>query len=339
MNNDITHRPIRDKRTFVLLLAFVSVVTLHASDLGETLKRLDSNDPSVLQDTICALRSLSLSELSVMRKLDGQIQLSPEALKLQKHILSESLFSGHLLPCIETNVYQEIKIRKIPEPLYLSREKKTILIPSVFKLEHGMLEYLLVCDGPSSPVHETILTTPLKGSDICVAMLACGYEALEEELPVEGGMLPRNSGVRISIQFEFEKPNEGMMNPEQRNARAENRSVIRVPIECFAFNSATNRSMRKAPFLFTGSFFEKSPTQSDASAFAADLEGPLVALKSNRAALINTALNTRDVDPQQRAGYAIDRFVIPERGSKCFVVLEPCEERRLTRDELNDSEK
>ena len=114
------------------------------------------------------------------------------------------------------------------------------------------------------------------------------------------------------------------------------RKLVRVPIEFFAWNSQTNRPMKRAPFAFTGSKFEKDP-DTKKMIFRADEEKSIVACKLDPYALLNTPLDTRGIDPQHAAGYGINWRAVPRRGTKCRVVFEPWTGGELKDEELRDT--
>jgi hypothetical protein len=98
--------------------------------------------------------------------------------------------------------------------------------------------------------------------------------------------------------------------------------LVRVPIEFFAWNTQTGKPMKRAPFAFTGSKFEKDPNTKK-MIFRADEEKSIVAIKLDPFAILNTPLDMRSVDPQHDAGYGVNRHATPRRGTKCRVVFEP----------------
>ncbi len=111
---------------------------------------------------------------------------------------------------------------------------------------------------------------------------------------------------------------------------------VRLPIEFFAWNAQTRAPMKRAPFAFTGSKFEKDPNTKQ-MVFMADLEKSIVALKLDPYAILNTPLNTRSIDPQHEAGYSINRQITPRRGTRCWLVFEPWAGGTLGAAELQDT--
>ena len=97
--------------------------------------------------------------------------------------------------------------------------------------------------------------------------------------------------------------------------------LVRVPIEMFAWNAQTDNTMKQSPFAFTGSRFEKD--ENGKPMFMADEEKSIVALKLDPYAVLNTPLDTRDIDPQHAAGYGLNQFVNSKRHARCRIILEP----------------
>ncbi|HEY3319403.1 MAG TPA: YdjY domain-containing protein [Planctomycetota bacterium] len=114
------------------------------------------------------------------------------------------------------------------------------------------------------------------------------------------------------------------------------KKLMRVPIECFAWNMQTSSIMKRSPFAFTGSKFEKDP-DTNKMQFMADLEKSIVAVKLDPYAILNTPLDTRAIDPQHAAGYGVNRYVVPKRGARCWLVFEPWNGATLTAADLKDT--
>ena len=113
------------------------------------------------------------------------------------------------------------------------------------------------------------------------------------------------------------------------------KKLVRVPIEFFSWNSQTDRTMKRAPFAFTGSRIEKD--QNNKPVFMADEEKSIVALKLDPYAILNTPLNTRGIDPQHAAGYGINQYIIPKRHTRCRVIIEPWTGTELKPEDLVDT--
>ena len=70
--------------------------------------------------------------------------------------------------------------------------------------------------------------------------------------------------------------------------------------------------------------------------FMADIEGSIVALKLDAYAVLNTLLDTRNIDPQHAAGYSLNGDIIPRRLAKCRLVFEPWTGGDLKEEDLKD---
>ena len=77
------------------------------------------------------------------------------------------------------------------------------------------------------------------------------------------------------------------------------KKTMRIPIEYCVWNSQTEKTMKRSPFAFTGSKFEKDP-ETKKMVFKADEEKSIVAVKTDPYAIMNTPLDMRDVDPGPR---------------------------------------
>ncbi|MGD0089602.1 MAG: YdjY domain-containing protein [Planctomycetota bacterium] len=114
------------------------------------------------------------------------------------------------------------------------------------------------------------------------------------------------------------------------------KKLVRVPIEFFAWNLQTNRPMKRAPFAFTGSKFEKDP-ETKKMIFRADQEKSIVACRFDPYALLNSALDTRAISPYRALGYNVNWRAVPRHGTKCRVVFEPWTGGELKDEDLKDT--
>ena len=73
--------------------------------------------------------------------------------------------------------------------------------------------------------------------------------------------------------------------------------------------------------------------------FIADLEKSIVAIKFDQYAIMNTLLDTKDVNPYQASGYFINPYTVPPRGTKCRVIFEPWQGGDLSKNDLTDTVK
>ncbi|HYG76745.1 MAG TPA: YdjY domain-containing protein [Planctomycetota bacterium] len=323
---------------FMLLLA----APLNAAGVQDSIAKLNQTSRAEREKGISELCRGGSETAAALVAAESDSPHSAQVLRTLHRIIAHHQFCENKLPLIDVDSMSTLKTRRSAgDAIYYDRARRILAVPASFKLRHGELEYLAVDSSPSAPVHETLLAAAVRPSDFCLALLACGYAAVER-LPESGPLkLPAASCVRLSIQWQFEAPHAGMIsdNPGQRDevmpADPHFVSTLRIPIEAFVFNSATRRSMRIAPFVFTGSEFIPNPV-TGRIALAADFEGPIAALKFNPSAVLNTALNTRHIDPQKKPGYRINRFAVPDCGTKCLLIVEPWGEPLPGEAELND---
>lgn len=333
------------RRLAICVLALAMIFTAQAKDAHDWVKQLLSEKEADRAEAVEALRKIAATQREVLAKIEGSESLESQQLIVVRRLLGETIMAESPLKPIDLSTLamlgedKEKKVEGDPNIL-LNKETKIIALPGEFALELGPLEFLVVSRGANARLHETIAAVRAMPRNISLALLACAY-TFAGELGEDGKVnLPKDAGVMISIQFDFE-PAHAKMDPDARFERANEpipgvqRKTVRVPIEYFAWNAQTEMMMRRAPFAFTGSRFEKD--ENKRMVFMADVEKSVVAVKLDQNALLNTPLDTRSVDPQHNAGYSVHRHTIPLRGTKCTVILEPWTGANLTADELKDT--
>jgi hypothetical protein len=297
---------------------------------------------------------------TVLKKIEVEKKLEERQLTLVRRLIGNTLINSTTLKPIdlsklapfgadkEKNIPGDPTILIDPDP-ETRKQNKTIVLNGEFALEQGPLEYLVVSKGPNAKLHETVLAVDARPHDICYALLACEY-GYAGELGDDGIVnLPKDAGVMMSVEFEWETPNihtgeaepEGTVDggKEQPAATATpnpNKHLVRVPLEFFAFNLQTEKPMKRVPFAFTGSRFDKDP-QTGKSIFVADFEKSIVAVRLDPTAILNSPLNTRNINPLHANGYSVNWHVVPKRHTKCRLILEPYTGKELTNDDFNDT--
>ena len=324
-----------------LLLIIQAATVVGGSDVGAAVRKLSSTHSDERQAAIAELMNVNAESMSKLIQLESDLPHDAQVLQTIHRLIAVNQISKLKLQLVSTTEMSSLKSKKIDSSILFDRKSRMIAIPATFKIRFGELEYLTVDASPSAPVHETLLAAAVKPSELCLALLVCGYSAFETLAEAQYAELPPSACVRLSVQFEFAQPHAAMID-DLTSKRAELKpadpkfvSTVRVPIEAFVHNSGTRRAMRIAPYVFTGSEFSKSAV-TERVGLAADFEGPIAALKFNPVAVLNSALNTRAIDPQRSPGYQINRFTVPESGTKCFLILEPWGEQKLTEADLND---
>ena len=339
----------------VLLVALMPVQSVRASDIDALIEQMatDNTRPKALDEL---LKKGASAEVDLRKALAGG-KLNDRQFVIVRRILGNILCNTSTLKLVDQTKLAPygkddkssgdptILIDPDPES---RKNNKTIVMSAEFILEQGPLEYLVVSKGPGAKLHETVLAVDAGPHDICYALLACEY-AFAGEITEEGAInLPKNAGVMMSVEFEYAPPNEktgepppevkpGEPMPEPKpEAPDPNRRWVRVPLEFFAFNLQTEKPMKRVPFAFTGSRFDKDP-DTGKMIFIAEIERSVAAVRLDANALLNSPLNTRNVNPLHANGYSVNWELIPKRHSKCRLILEPYTGPDLTDADLTDT--
>lgn len=332
-------------RLATIILTLTLAGFAHAKEAGDWVKQLLAEKEADRTEAVEALRKLIGTQREVVAKIESGESLESAQLIVIRRLLGETIINASPLKPVDMAKLQplgEDKEKKVEgDPnILLDKTTKVIAMPGEFALEQGPLEFLVVSRGANARLHETVAVVRGLPRNISLALLACAY-TFAGELGEDGKVnLPKDAGVMISIQWEFE-PAHAKMDPDARFEKANEpipgveRKTVRIPIEYFAWNAQTEMMMRRAPFAFTGSRFEKD--ENKRMVFMADVEKSVVAVKLDQNALLNTPLDTRSVDPQHGAGYSVHRHTIPLRGTKCTVIFEPWTGTLLNAEDLKDT--
>lgn len=334
-------------RKLAIIVALVSMtgMAVSAAELADLVKKLGSAVDADRAAAIEEIRKIKDAD-ETLKKIEVTEKMENQQLFILRRIIGDYLVNKSPLKPIEPTTLKPFGEDKSTgakgnADLLVDQDKKIIVMNGEFFLEQGPLEYLVVTKGPNARLHETITGVYAIPRDICTAMLVCAY-TYAGELSEDGKInLPKDAGVMVSIEFEWELPHAKMgveQDPEKKDPPpvVGEKKVVRVPIEYFAWNAQTEKTMKRMPFAFTGSKFEKDP-ESGKMIFMADFEKSIVAVKADQYAVMNTPLDTRDIDPQHVAGYGVNRHITPARGTKCRVVFEPWAGAELTAADLKDS--
>ena len=206
-------------------------------------------------------------------------------------------------------------------------DRKLILAEADFPLEAGALEYVAVCRGENAKLHETVVALHCSPTNICLALLGCGYAFVGELRQGEKIVLPKDAGVMLSVEWEREREApEGI-----------NRTPLRLPVEAFAWNTDTGAPMRRAPWAFTGSRWVQGD---DGRQFLrAEIEKSLAAIMPDPDAILNTMLDSAsdaNVGANRQGFYVVNRFIIPKKGTACWLVFEPWAGGELKPQDVHD---
>jgi hypothetical protein len=317
----------------------ISMPKVSAAEVKDLVKQLGSAKEEERAQAIAELRKMGESARDALLKIEVTETLEPQQLLLVRKLLGEYLIIQTPLKPVDLTTltpFSEDKEKKIEgnPNLLTHKDSKVIALNGEFALEQGALEFLVVTKGPNARLHETVIAVYARPRDICWALLACAY-TYAGELGEDGKInLPKDAGVMISVQFEWEVPHAKMADGVEVPGAV--KKTMRIPIEFCVWNSQTEKPMKRSPFAFTGSKFEKDP-ETKRMVFKADEEKSIVAVKTDPFAIMNTPLDMRDVDPQHGAGYSVNRHVLPKRGYKCVVIFEPWVGGELKKEDVKDT--
>jgi hypothetical protein len=280
---------------------------------------LGSSEAEVRESAFKELRAFGeAAEGALMKALENENDANDRQ-ELVKTILMEGVVRKHGLKPIDRaklKRFGENKAKQRPglDTLLLAKDSKTILAKAEFVLESGPLEYMVVGKGENAKLHETVLAIQPSPTNLCLAMLLCAYEFVGQVRRDGRVNMPKGGGVMLSVEFE-----RRVMTPQ-----GESKQQIRLPIEAFAWNNTTERSMKRCPWAFTGSRWD---TTEDGKKFLrAEIEKSIAAIMVDPDALLNTPLDAAEdanVGGDRFGFYSVNRKIIPRRGTTCWLVFEP----------------
>jgi hypothetical protein len=322
-----------------MLLFVLSIPSLHASasdvtDLVDALAKADKRPAAI--EKLLKMGADAESELRAWEKsstLTERQQLLVRWLLGEIQIKRSPLTPLDLPKLVPLGEDKEKHEAGNPEIL-IDPARKLIAIEAKFAQEDGLLEYLVASFRPDVKVHESIVGVKPSAGDILFALLARDFRP-SGEIGDDGKVkVPKDTGISVSIEFDWETPHAAMGDPEAGAPATKKR--VRVPIEYFAWNTQTQRPMKSTPFAFNGSTMATAPN--GRKIFMADVEGTVLAAKLNPDALMNSPLDTHSINPRHgEAGYIMNRCLVPKAGAKCRVVFEQFEGPELTAADLKDT--
>jgi hypothetical protein len=314
-------------------------------DLKALVMKLGSDQESDRDVAIKELLKTGQSSHDALRKIELTEKMLPQQAYLLRRIIGDQLIAQSPLKPLDTKDFEAFdkdKGEKAEKLILVDKANQIIVMEGEFCLEGGALEYLVVSSGPNAKKHESLAMVHAAPRDIALVLLANNY-TYAGELGDDGTItLPPGAVIMISIQFDWQVPNAKMKPPPE--SREDNQDwkkptgelkTVRVPIEFLAYNLQKQTTMRRNPFAFTGSRWEKD--ENGKMYFMADQERSVVAIKADPYALINTPMDTSGVDPQHAAGYEVNRFLHNIRETKCRVVFEVWTGKELKPEDRKDT--
>lgn len=172
-------------------------------------------------------------------------------------------------------------------------------------MEKGLLEY--VACGPGGKVHESLLILDCEPRDFFVAIRTLGLK------PGKGvefqGQKKVPTGDKVFLYVEWEQDGK----------------AVRRRVEDLIWNAQARRPMKRTPWVFVGSRFEKDP-DTGKPVFAASIEGNLVATYHDPYAILDHPLDTGADDTT----YEVNTKLVPKSKTpvKLIVVKEEIKETK-----------
>jgi hypothetical protein len=328
------------------LVVLTAAMSSHAADVdfNALVQKLGAEQETERAAAITELLKHGKPAYEALKKIELSEKLAPQQLFLTRRVIGDFLIAESPLKPIDTKDFEAFgdKDDTREKNMFVDKKNQIIVMDGEFCLEGGALEYLVVSKGQNAKQHEAVTMVYATPRDIALVLLANNY-TYAGELNDDGTVnLPEGSGIMISVQFDWQVPNAKMKPPPEN--REENNDwkkpvgelkTVRIPIEFLAYNLQTQKTMRRNPFAFTGSRWEKD--EKGKMYFMADQERSIVAIKSDPYALINTPLDTSNVDPQHVAGYEVNRFIHNLRETKCRIIFEVWTGKELKAEDRKDT--
>lgn len=247
--------------------------------------------------------------------------------ELARELLRHMVIERSALPPIDDQPLVNFKLNpeapgKGDPNLRYDKDRRIVAVNGEFCLAIGALEFVVAAKGPDAPLHESVVVADVRPLDFSWVLLLCEYTFFDELIPGQAVKLPPKAGLSLSIEFDW-KP-----------LGAKEGRRVRLPIEAFIWNAQTETTMKRAPFVFTGS---RTVRHNDRNLFLADVECLLVALEFRAEAVLNTPLDTNRFNPDEQACYEINSRIILKSGTKCRIVFEPYEGPAPDAEDLKDS--
>lgn len=204
-------------------------------------------------------------------------------------------------PKVEQISETEFRVGKIT----FNSETREIRFPTTLELTMQPIEYIVVLN--IGRVHETLLLTDIEPENLNIAFKLLRYPASAElftilrENMTSTGEFPDvaaevKQGARIDIHLGWTADG----------------AEKKFPLRDLVQHRETLESIRPGPWLYTGSSIHDGK-------FQASLQGDLIALKSNRAAIVNDPLQR----PEEENLWQPFTKRLPEKGTPITVIISP----------------
>jgi len=291
--------------------------------------QLMGQDAALKESAFKALHEMGMKSQAALAQHVMSMDVT-EAHELSRTILGDALLKGQALEPVDRKDFKVYEDHGKPRPVWLNVEKRMIIFEGEIAQERAALEYAVVCKGENAKLHECVLALDCSALDVIYSLLACEYTyvgELKEDAKIK---LPPKAGVMMSVEFER----------ETRTLKGREKKIVRVPLELLVWNTETQRPMRRVPWAFTGSKYQKMPDGK--MVLMAQIEKGVVSIMYDPHAILNTILDAAtaaNVNPEQGAFYTASPILVPKKGSKISLVFEPWGGAELKPEDLIDRDK
>jgi hypothetical protein len=161
----------------------------------------------------------------------------------------------------------------------LDKQARTVSFPAQVNMRDGLVEYLLVTETGKS--HESLFTSKAEPYHIQIALLLLGAKA-----PAQA---PGPAPDQLDAAYLKSAPALSGEPVELSVSWTDNERRQNFAVEDLLYNTETKAPMKRGPWIYTGSLVSNG-------SFLAQVEGSIVALVTDPAALINNPRPGREND-------------------------------------------
>lgn len=180
--------------------------------------------------------------------------------------------------------------------ILINKKERSISFPAMVNMEKGLLEYLLVREGGKT--HESLLRTAVDPYSLQIAFLLLGYEGTDRPLARQGDPdTPRGEVVGLTVTRAGTGGTAETVDYERWICRKIDREACEVP---------------RLEWVYTGSVVRDGR-------FLAQLEGSVIALYHDPAALIDTTTKGGESDRI----WFVKEGAVPAVGTPITVTIRP----------------
>ncbi len=202
--------------------------------------------------------------------------------------LVPSVMQNAVMPTITRMADGRVSLGKI----VIDKKDGTVSVKGAVNMQKGLVEYL-ACT-PYGKLHESVLQLDVDPYYLQIALLLVGLKPGDNPISQQGAKeTPQGAPVRLWVSWQ------------------DGKKIIRHRAENLLFNKAANSPVKKAGWVFTGSFF-------DQGRFLARVEGSLVAVYHDPTALFDNTMPEGSNDEL----FFVNSVLVPAKGTPVTFIIE-----------------